>query len=132
MIKFYFMKKNKLSARSQARVISSLRTYFKFCETKGLEKPELRDRTIPDRGEIARMDRNVGIARQRVTTLDAVLRVQQARLRQALQDFSQSLRRNPVSFGDILRAETLRTVLRQVLHGHQPVIGLLCELQHRR
>lgn len=45
---FYgFMKKNKLSPRSQARVISSLRTYLKFCETKGMVKPELRDLRPP-------------------------------------------------------------------------------------
>lgn len=41
---FYeYMKLNKLSQRSQARVISSLRTYFKFCETRGVKSPELRD-----------------------------------------------------------------------------------------
>ncbi len=45
---FYtFMKKNDLSERSQARVISSLRTYFKFCEERGLSAPELRDLKLP-------------------------------------------------------------------------------------
>lgn len=45
---FYeFMKKNKLSTRSQARVISSLRTYFKFCENRGLPAPELRELRPP-------------------------------------------------------------------------------------
>lgn len=45
---FYeFMKKNKLSTRSQARVISSLRTYFKFCETRGMKCPELRELRPP-------------------------------------------------------------------------------------
>ncbi len=45
---FYaYMKKRKLSTRSQARVISSLRTYFKFCETKGKEQPELRELRPP-------------------------------------------------------------------------------------
>lgn len=45
---FYeFMKKHKLSTRSQARVISSLRTYFKFCETRGMKCPELRDLRPP-------------------------------------------------------------------------------------
>ncbi|WP_413557419.1 site-specific tyrosine recombinase [Bdellovibrio sp. HCB209] len=45
---FYeFMKKNKLSTRSQARVISSLRTYFKFCETRGHNSPELRELRPP-------------------------------------------------------------------------------------
>lgn len=45
---FYeFMKKNKLSTRSQARVISSLRTYYKFCETRGMQSPELRDLKPP-------------------------------------------------------------------------------------
>jgi integrase/recombinase XerD len=39
---FYdFMKKNKLSTRSQARVISSLRTYFRFLEGRGIRSPEL-------------------------------------------------------------------------------------------
>lgn len=45
---FYeFMRKQGLSARSQARVISSLRTYFKFCESKGLKSPELRELRPP-------------------------------------------------------------------------------------
>ncbi len=45
---FYdFMKKNQLSTRSQARVISSLRTYFKFCETRGQKAPELRELKPP-------------------------------------------------------------------------------------
>lgn len=37
-----FMQNKNLSARSQARVISSLRTYLKFCQTKGEKVPELR------------------------------------------------------------------------------------------
>lgn len=38
---FYdFMKKHNLSARSQARVISSLRTYFRFCESRGQKAVE--------------------------------------------------------------------------------------------
>lgn len=45
---FYeFMKKNNLSTRSQARVISSLRTYFKFCESRGMKCPELRELRPP-------------------------------------------------------------------------------------
>lgn len=45
---FYeFMKKQKLSSRSQARVISSLRTYFKFCESRGDAAPELRELRPP-------------------------------------------------------------------------------------
>lgn len=45
---FYeYMKKQKLSVRSQARVISSLRTYFKFCETRGEKCPELRELRPP-------------------------------------------------------------------------------------
>nr|BFD63314.1 site-specific tyrosine recombinase XerD [Bdellovibrio sp. HM001]BFD67170.1 site-specific tyrosine recombinase XerD [Bdellovibrio sp. HAGR004] len=45
---FYeFMKKHNLSTRSQARVISSLRTYFKFCETRGMKCPELRELRPP-------------------------------------------------------------------------------------
>ena len=45
---FYaFMKKRKLSPRSQARVISSLRTYFKFVESRGGKAPELRELKAP-------------------------------------------------------------------------------------
>jgi len=45
---FYeFLKKKKLGARSQARVISSLRTYFKFCEARGLKADELRSLRPP-------------------------------------------------------------------------------------
>ncbi len=45
---FYdFMKKQKLSVRSQARVISSLRTYFKFAESRGHEAPQLRELRPP-------------------------------------------------------------------------------------
>ena len=45
---FYeYMKTHKLSTRSQARVISSLRTYFKFCESRGLKAPELRELRPP-------------------------------------------------------------------------------------
>lgn len=45
---FYdFMKKQKLSVRSQARIISSVRTYFKFCESKGKAMPELRELKPP-------------------------------------------------------------------------------------
>jgi integrase/recombinase XerD len=45
---FYeFMRVHKLSTRSQARVISSLRTYFKFCESKGQTSPELRELRPP-------------------------------------------------------------------------------------
>ncbi|MGZ3770574.1 MAG: tyrosine-type recombinase/integrase [Bdellovibrio sp.] len=45
---FYeFMKKHKLSTRSQARVISSLRTYLKFCVTRGMKCPELRELRVP-------------------------------------------------------------------------------------
>lgn len=38
---FQFMKSHGLSPRSQARVVSSLRTYFKFCEGHGHKVPEL-------------------------------------------------------------------------------------------
>jgi integrase/recombinase XerD len=44
---FEFMKKQNLSPRSQARVISSLRTYYKFCENAGLEAAELRELKTP-------------------------------------------------------------------------------------
>jgi integrase/recombinase XerD len=44
---YLFMKKKKLSPRSQARVISSLRTYFKFIEARGLKAPELRELRAP-------------------------------------------------------------------------------------
>lgn len=38
---YQFMTKNKLSARSQARVISSIRTYYKFCQRQGDIIPDL-------------------------------------------------------------------------------------------
>lgn len=45
---FYeFMRKHQLSVRSQARVISSLRTYFRFCESRGMDAPELRELKPP-------------------------------------------------------------------------------------
>lgn len=45
---FYeFMKKEGLSPRSQARVISSLRTYFRFCESRGQPANELRELRPP-------------------------------------------------------------------------------------
>lgn len=45
---FYdYMKKEGLSARSQARVISSLRTYFRFCESRGHSSGELRELRPP-------------------------------------------------------------------------------------
>jgi integrase/recombinase XerD len=46
--RFYeFMKDKKLSPRSQARVISSLRTYLRFLETQGEKVPELRELRPP-------------------------------------------------------------------------------------
>ncbi len=48
VVGFYeFMKSCGLSTRSQARVISSLRTYFKFSEQQGREAPELRELRPP-------------------------------------------------------------------------------------
>lgn len=44
---FHFMKAKGLSTRSQARVISSVRTYLKFCEGRGLKAPELRELRPP-------------------------------------------------------------------------------------
>ncbi len=38
---YEYMQKKGLSTRSQARVISSIRTYYKFCETKGMKIPPL-------------------------------------------------------------------------------------------
>ncbi|MBX9767949.1 MAG: tyrosine-type recombinase/integrase [Bdellovibrionales bacterium] len=40
---YLFMKEKHLSERSQARVISSLRTYYRFLEKSGLPAPELRE-----------------------------------------------------------------------------------------
>lgn len=42
-----FFKKKNLSPRSQARVVSSIRTYLKFCETQGEKCPELRELRQP-------------------------------------------------------------------------------------
>lgn len=48
VVGFYqFMKDQNLSTRSQARVISSLRTYFRFCEKNGVQCPELREMRPP-------------------------------------------------------------------------------------
>jgi integrase/recombinase XerD len=44
---FDFMKARKLSTRSQARVISSLRTYFRFLEGQGVKAPQLRELRPP-------------------------------------------------------------------------------------
>lgn len=44
---FEYMKGKKLSTRSQARVISSLRTYFRFLESRGEAAPELRELRPP-------------------------------------------------------------------------------------
>lgn len=44
---YEFMKNKKLSPRSQARVISSLRTYFRFLEAHGEKAPELRELRPP-------------------------------------------------------------------------------------
>lgn len=43
----YFLSKKQLSVRSQARVISSVRSYFRFCEKQGDKVPELRNLTLP-------------------------------------------------------------------------------------
>lgn len=48
LIEFFdFMKDEGLSQRSQARVISSVRTYLKFCESRGATCPELRELRPP-------------------------------------------------------------------------------------
>jgi integrase/recombinase XerD len=44
---YLFMKKRHLSPRSQARVISSVRTYFKFLESQGKTAPLLRELRAP-------------------------------------------------------------------------------------
>lgn len=44
---FDYMKKEGLSTRSQARVVSSVRTYLRFCEKKGQQCPELRELKPP-------------------------------------------------------------------------------------
>jgi integrase/recombinase XerD len=44
---YLFMKKRHLSPRSQARVISSVRTYFKFLESRGQTAPLLRELRAP-------------------------------------------------------------------------------------
>ncbi len=44
---YLYMKNQGLSERSQARVISSLRTYFKFREDRGMQSPELRELKLP-------------------------------------------------------------------------------------
>lgn len=44
---YVYMTGKGLSTRSQARIISSLRTYFKFCETRGETSNELRELRPP-------------------------------------------------------------------------------------
>lgn len=44
---YQYMNQQGLSVRSQARVISSLRTYFKFLETRGLKAPQLNELRPP-------------------------------------------------------------------------------------
>lgn len=44
---FDFMRDQGLSTRSQARTISSLRTYFRFCESRGLKSPQLQELRPP-------------------------------------------------------------------------------------
>lgn len=44
---FDFSKKKKLSARSQARLVSSIRTYLKYCEDHNIKCPELRELRQP-------------------------------------------------------------------------------------
>ena len=44
---YEFLEKKKLSKRSQARVISSIRTYLRFAESKGDKAPELRELRPP-------------------------------------------------------------------------------------
>ncbi len=44
---FGYMTKKKLSARSQARMISSIRTYYKFLQSKGHTIPDLRNLRPP-------------------------------------------------------------------------------------
>ena len=42
-----YLKKEGLKQRSQARVISSIRTYLKFCEKNGLDASDLRELRLP-------------------------------------------------------------------------------------
>lgn len=44
---FDFLKENNLSVRSQARIVSSVRTYLRFCEGKGIKVPELSELRPP-------------------------------------------------------------------------------------
>ncbi len=44
---FDFLRENNLSVRSQARIVSSVRTYLRFCETKGEKVPELSELRPP-------------------------------------------------------------------------------------
>jgi len=48
LIEFFdFMKKKDLSTRTQARVVSSIRTYLKFCDSKGHDSSDLRQLRPP-------------------------------------------------------------------------------------
>src|SRR5207253_8148112 len=55
----------------------------------------------------------------------------QTALRQLLQNLSHEWCRNAVQLGDIRGAATaVSTMHRQMLHGNQPIISLLRQLQH--
>lgn len=65
---FAYMRRQKLGTRSQARIISSLRTYYKFCESQGMKADELRELRPP----------KVKVGLPKVLTLEEFQRLLQA------------------------------------------------------
>ena len=89
-----------------------------------------KQRSVDRLDYLERRDR-VGRSRQSVSTIRSLLRMQQARLRQALQNLRQRLGRNAKRIGNIFRAgASLLRMVGQMLHGHQRVIRLFRQFQH--
>jgi hypothetical protein len=84
-------------------------------------------RPVDGLNDLERRNRMRG-ARQPVTAVGAVLRMQQASLRQPLQNLGQRLWRNTEGIGNVFRAgaaSSLTSMVGQVLHGHQRVVRFL-------
>src|SRR5215472_5257441 len=69
---------------------------------------------------------------ERVAAVGTVLRLQQASFSQPLQNLGQRLWRNAVGVGYVLGTTGAHAgTLCQMLHRHQGVVGLFCQLQQR-
>src|SRR5579864_333849 len=69
---------------------------------------------------------------QGIASIDPVLGVQQTGLGEPLQNLGQNLRRNPIRLRYVLgTASSVMRMLSQMLHSHQPVVGLLRSEERR-